>query len=414
MSVLLGNIILGITIILLCIVILYFMLHGKRIKVGILHSKTGTMAESEQPVIDATLMAIDEINRGEGLLGRKIKPIIIDGCSEGKVFAKAAKKLITQKKVSVIFGCWTSDSRKSVKPIVEEYNHLLVYPLQYEGLEQSRNIIYTGMTPNQQIIPTIKWVYDNLGTRFFLVGSDYVFPHTANAIIKDQVKALGGEIVGEEYFLLGETDMGEVAGHILDAKPDVIINTINGTTNISFFKSIRSHGIVPSIIPTISFSIAEDELSHFHISEIEGDYAAWSYFESIPSEINQRFIKGYQERYGRTRLTDDPIEAGYLGVHLWAQAVEMAGTDDVTTVTESMKGMKFWAPEGMVKIDPDNQHSWKALRIGKIRENGQFDIVWNSMDPIPPIPYPVYRTKEEWESFLNDLYAKWGGKWANR
>ncbi len=413
MSVLLANIFFGAAILLVCIAALYFSLWEKSIKVGILHSKTGTMAESEGPVIDAILMAIDEINRAEGLLGRKIKPIVIDGRSEGVHFCEAAKKLIVQHKVCVIFGCWTSDSRKSVKPIVEEYNHLLIYPLQYEGIEQSKNIIYTGMTPNQQIVPTIKWAYDNLGKRFFLVGSDYVFPHTANAIIKDQVKALGGEVVGEEYFLLGATDVADVAGHILDAKPDVIINTINGTTNISFFKSLRSHGIVPSIIPTISFSLAEDELSHFQISDIEGDYAAWSYFESIPSEINQRFIKGYQQRYGDNRLTDDPIESGYLGVHLWAQAVEAAGTENVTQVIELMKGMIYRAPEGMVHIDPDNQHSWKILRIGKIRGDGQFDIVWNSIDPIPPIPYPAYRTKEEWERFLDDLYVKWGNKWAN-
>lgn len=383
------------------------------IKVGVLHSLSGTMAISEKSVVDATLLAIQEINQKGGVLGRKIQPIVVDGKSEWPTFAKEAERLITQEKVVTVFGCWTSASRKTVKPVFEKYNHLLIYPVQYEGLEQSPNIVYTGAAPNQQIIPAVKWSFDNLGKRFFLVGSDYVFPRTANAIIKDQVTALQGQILGEEYILLGSNDVERIIQKIVATKPDVILNTINGDSNVAFFKALRQAGIAPDKIPTISFSIAEEELRSLNAEDMVGDYAVWNYFQSIEDKKNQIFVNNFQRKYGQNRVTADPIEAGYFGVYLWKQAVEKAERDEVNLIREAIKDQSFNAPEGIVYVDTDNQHTWKTVRIGQIKANGQFKIVWNSNKPIRPVPYPISRPKEEWEIFLNQLYQGWNQNWAN-
>ncbi|TAF05772.1 MAG: urea ABC transporter substrate-binding protein [Nostocales cyanobacterium] len=398
---------------------IYFLTHlqiqlsQKPIKVGILHSLTGTMAISEKSVVDATLLAIEEINQKGGVLGRKIQPIIVDGKSDWNTFAKQAENLITQEKVVTVFGCWTSASRKTVKPIFEKYNHLLIYPVQYEGLEQSPNIVYTGAAPNQQIIPAVKWSFDNLGKRFFLVGSDYIFPRTANAIIKDQVTALQGEILGEEYILLGSNKVENVIKKILLTQPDVILNTINGDSNIAFFKALRQAGISSDIIPTISFSIAEEELKSLPNKYVVGDYAVWNYFQNINNPQNREFIQNFKTEYGENRVTSDPIEAGYFGVYLWAQAVKNAGTDEVNAIREYMKDQSFKAPQGVVYIDANNQHTWKTVRVGKIQPNGQFKIVWNSGKPIRPVPYPISRSKADWELFINNLYQGWNQNWAN-
>jgi urea transport system substrate-binding protein len=383
------------------------------IKVGILHSLTGTMAISETSVVDAELMAIDEINKNGGILGRRIEPIIIDGRSDWPYSAVMAEKLITDKQVSVIFGCWTSACRKTVKPIFEKYNHLLIYPIQSEGLEESTAIVYTGAVPNQQIIPAIKWIYDHLGKRFYLIGSDYIFPHAANEIIKDQMKALGGKIVGEDYILLGSNDVSKIIANILVAKPDVIINTINGHSNIAFFRELRKSGITPNKVPTISFSIAENELRNLDNAQMVGDYAAWNYFQNISSSANSTFVKNFKTKYGKDRVTDDPIESGYFSVYLWANAVKEAGTDKVDIVKESIRRQSVKAPGGPVYVDSDNLHTWKVVRIGKILNDGQFELVWESEKPIQPVPYPTTRSKKDWEIFLNNLYTKWGNQWSN-
>jgi len=383
------------------------------IKIGMLHSLTGTMAISEKSVVDAYQLAIDEINQRGGVLGRQIEPIVVDGRSDWPTFAKEAERLITQDKVSTVFGCWTSASRKTVKPVFEKYNHLLIYPVQYEGLEMSPNIVYTGAAPNQQIIPAVKWSLDNLGNSFYLVGSDYVFPRTANEIIKDQVTSLGGKIVGEDYILLGSTDVKAIVQKIVKAKPTVILNTINGDTNLAFFKELRAAGIGPDTIPTMSFSIAEEELRSLSSAKIAGDYAAWNYFQSIDGQDNGDFVKRFKAKFGQERVTSDPMEAAYFGVYLWASAVEAAGTDDVNAIRNNLKNQSINAPEGIVYIDGETQHTWKSVRIGKIQENGQFQVVWNSEKPIRPVPYPLYRSKSDWDKFLQGLYTGWGGSWAN-
>lgn len=386
---------------------------GQPIKVGVLHSLTGTMAMSEKSVADATLLAIDEINQQGGLLGRRIEPVVVDGCSNWPTFAREAERLITEEQVSVVFGCWTSASRKTVKPIFEKHDHLLFYPVQYEGLEDSPNIVYTGAAPNQQILPAVKWCFDNLGKKFFLVGSDYVFPRTANAIIRDQVSAIRGEILGEEYVLLGSSDVKNVVQQIKESQPDVILNTINGDTNVAFFRELRAAGITSEQIPTMSFSLAEDELRTLGVENLVGDYACWNYFQSIETTENERFVRAFKQKYGSDRVTDDPMEAAYLGVHLWAQSVRDAGTVEVGAVRKAIADQALKAPEGIVYVNSENNHTWKTVRVGKIKSDGQFEIVWSSQKPVRPEPYPAYRSRSEWNEFLNDLYAGWGNRWSN-
>jgi len=382
------------------------------IKVGILHSLTGTMAISEKAVVDSTLFAIKEINRQGGVLGRKIEPVVVDGKSDLKTFAIEAERLIVVEKVSVVFGCWTSASRKTVKPIFERYKHLLFYPVQYEGLEQSPNIVYTGATPNQQIVPAVEWSFEHLGRKFFLVGSDYIYPRVANTIIKDKIAALDGEVAGEEYLLLGSKDVEGIVQKIVETKPDIILNTINGDSNTAFFKELRNTGITSDIIPTMSFSISENELRDIGTSNMVGDYACWNYFQSIKTDENENFVSAFKERYGKDRAVSDPMEAAYLGVYLWALAVEHANTDNVHDVRESLRKQSIVAPEGVVHFCFTNNHVLKHSRIGRVKEDGQFEILWTSKDIIRPMPYLAYRTKKEWNQLVRKLYDGWGESWA--
>jgi urea transport system substrate-binding protein len=383
------------------------------IRIGILHSLSGTMALSEKSLVDAALLAIEEINNSGGIGGRKIEPVIADGRSNSTIFAREAERLILEERVSTILGCWTSASRKSVRPIVEKHNHLLIYPLQYEGVEDSPNIVYTGAAPNQQIIPAVKWSMDHIGKRFFLIGSDYVFPRTANAIIKDQVAALNGEIVGEEYLLLGSKEVGPIIEKIKQSRPDIILNTINGDSNIAFFHALRQADIAPSTIPTMSFSIAEEELRSMNLEEVAGDYATWNYFQSLTNPENVSFVSRFKTRYGANRLTDDPIETAYFSVYLWSQAVAEGENDSVKSIRMRIRDQSFKSPGGIVYVDATTLHTWKPVKIGKIRSDGQFHIVWSSEYAVRPIPFPALRTHAQWNAFLMNLYAGWGKRWDN-
>lgn len=383
------------------------------IRVGVLHSLSGSMAMSARPVMESTLMAIDELNAAGGMLGRSVEPVVRDGGSDPTIFAREAERLITVDRVAATFGCWTSSGRKQVKPIVENHQHLLFYPVQYEGLEASPYIVYTGAAPNQQIIPAVTWALDNLGRRLFLVGSDYVFPHTANAIIRHVTAAIGGEIVGEAYAPLGGRDLAGIVDAIARARPDVILNTINGDSNVAFFQALRRAGISPAKIPTVSFSIAETELATMGVKDFVGDYAAWNYFQSVDSEENRRFVEGLRRRMGPGTTASDPMEAAYLSVHLWARAVQEAGTTASAAVLEALADESFPAPEGVVHIDALTHHTWKTVRIGRVRDDGQFEIVWDSGRPVRPTPFPAYRSRAEWEAFLTTLFVRWGGRWVN-
>ena len=383
------------------------------VRVGVLHSLTGTMAISEKSLVEAAQLAIDEVNAAGGVLGRPVEAVVADGQSDPDVFAREAERLVRDLHVAAVFGCWTSGSRKTVKPVIEKYNHLLFYPLQYEGLEESPNIVYLGASPNQQIIPALKWVLGNIGRRVFLVGSDYVFPRAANAIIRDQLARWRGEVVGEEYVRLGGRDMAGAVRAIAASRPDAILNTLNGDSNIAFFDALREAGITPARMPTMSFSLAEEELRSLPRAEMAGDYAAWTYFQSLESPVNDTFVRAFKRRYGDERVTDDPIEAAYVAVKLWAQAVEAAGTVDVGAVRRAIVDRSFRGPGGMVYVDGENRHAWKTVRIGRIRADGQFDIVWDSARPVQPEPFPAGRTKAQWKAFLEDLYRQWGSRWYN-
>jgi len=375
--------------------------HSSALVVGILHSLIGTMAQSESPVVDATLLAIDEINRRGGLLGRRVEAIVADGKSDGATFAREAECLLAESKVSALFGCWMSAHRKRVLPIVEKYDGLLIYPVQYEGLESSPNTFYIGAAPNQQIIPAICWAFGFLNCRrLFLVGSDYIFPRTANQIVRDQASRIGAEIAGELYIPSGCLEVRDVVSAISAAEPDLIVNTINGDSNIAFFRSLLAAGITPAKIPTLSFSIGENELRNLDIC---GDYAAWNYFQTIERHENQVFLESFRSRYGPQRVTSDPMEAAYVGVNLWAQAVAEAGSQNPAEVRAALRHQSFNAPEGPVHIDPDNQHTWKTIRIGQVREDGQFEVIYSSEKPIRPEPYPRTRSAREWNLFVDSL-----------
>ena len=391
---------------------------SKPIKVGLLHSLSGPMAISEKSMVDAEKLAIDQLNAAGGLLGRRLEYVVADGKSDWPTFGREAERLIHQEKVDVIIGCWTSASRKMVLPVVQANNHLLIYPMAYEGLEQSPNIIYTGAAPNQQIIPSISWAMRFLkARRFYLVGSDYIWPHCVNEIAKDVLKSVDAELVGENYLFFGTQNVDEVVKEIAAIKPDVIISTVVGDTNKAFYQGLGRAGIRAEQIPVISYSIAEDELKSLlkdvSPADLVGHYSAWNYFQSINRPENTAFIKAFRQKYGQDRATNDVITASYNSVFLWAQAVKEAETADIQDVINAMSHQSLDAPEGIVTIDAETNHTWRPIYIGKAQSDGQFQIEWTSETSIRPVPYPWSRSKSEWETLLTTLYRKWNSSWAN-
>ncbi len=361
---------------------------GNTIPVGILHSLSGSMAISEVSVKDSELLAIDEINKAGGVLGKQLKPIVEDGATDWPTFAEKAQKLISTDHVAATFGGWTSASRKAMLPVFERNKALLYYPVQYEGLESSPYIFYSGATTNQQIVPGLEFLKEKLHVKkLFLVGSDYVFPRTANKEIKAWAKANGMTIVGEEYSPLGNTDYATTINKVKEAKPDAVFQTINGDSNVAFWKQFHDSGLDAKKLPVISVSTAEDEVRGVGIKNIVGQYVAWNYYQKTPGAVNAKFVKAYKAKYGADRVTDDPIEAGYVQVHLWALAAEKAGSIDVEKVKAASKGLTFDAPEGKVTIDGENQHIYKTARIGQLQPDGLIDTVFESKGPIKPDPY---------------------------
>ncbi|MBI1358605.1 MAG: urea ABC transporter substrate-binding protein [Acidobacteria bacterium] len=356
------------------------------IPVGVLHSLTGTMAISEIPVRDATLLAIQEINAAGGVLGKPLEPIVEDGASEPATFAQKAQKLIQQDHAAAVFGGWTSASRKAMLPVFEANKALLWYPVQFEGNECSPNIFYLGAQPNQQILPALDWSFEQKLTKIYLLGSDYVFPRTANLILKKHIEDRGGVVAGEDYVPLGGTDFSSVINKIKAAGPQIIFNTLNGDSNVAFFKQLQAEGLTAEALPVISFSIAEQEAKAMGPSLVAGHYAAWNYFQSLPGAPNEKFVAAYRAAYGADQVVDDPMEAGYVAVYLWRQAVEKAGSTDPEAVRKAAWGLTMDAPEGPVGI-ADNQSLSKAVRVGKLLPDGQFEVIWGTDAPVAPEPY---------------------------
>lgn len=360
---------------------------GSTVKVGLLNSLSGTMAISEVTVRDSIKLAIEEINAGGGVLGKQIVPVQEDGASDWPTFAEKAEKLISSDKVAAVFGCWTSASRKAVKPVFEKNKALLFYPVQYEGLEQSPYIFYTGATTNQQIIPGLDYLKSQGKTSLYLVGSDYVFPRTANKEIKAYAAANGMTVLGEDYAPLGSTEFGTITNKVKASKADAVFNTLNGDSNVAFFKEYKSAGLTAATMPVVSVSIAEEEVKSIGTQYLADQLTAWNYYQTTPGAANTKFVAAYKAKYGADKPTSDPMEAAYTSVYLWKAMVEKAKSFDVEKVKAASDGITFEAPEGLVTVDGATQHVYKTARIGKIDSAGLINEVWNSGEPIKPDPY---------------------------
>ena len=359
---------------------------GDTVKLGFLNSTSGPMAISEQTVRDSLILAAEEINADGGIMGKQIEYVEEDGQSEPTVFAEKINKLLTQDEVAAVFGGWTSASRKAMLPVVEGADGLLFYPVQYEGLEASENIYYTGATTNQQIIPAMDFLASEGVETLFLAGSDYVFPRTANKIIKQYAEELGIVIVGEEYVPLDSDDWTTQVAKIAAAEPDFVFNTINGSSNVGFIKAYYEAGLGPDKSPIISVSIAEEEAPAMG-EDVTGQYAAWNYFQSVDIPENATFIEAFQEKYGEDRPTSDPMEAAYVSLYLYKEMVEKAESFCVDAVNAASDGVTFAAPEGEVTVDGENHHIAKTGLIGQINADNQFDVVWSSEEPSEPDPF---------------------------
>jgi urea transport system substrate-binding protein len=392
------------------------------VKVGVLHSLSGTMAISETSLKDVALMTIDEINANGGVLGKQLEAVVVDPASDWPLFAEKARELIQKDKVAVVFGCWTSVSRKSVLPVFEELNGLLFYPVQYEGEESSYNVFYTGAAPNQQAIPAVEYLMSEDGggaERFVLLGTDYVYPRTTNKILRYFLNANGvaDEDILETYTPFGHADYQTIVAQIKEfaaGKPTAVVSTINGDSNVPFYKELGNQGLKAEDVPVVAFSVGEEELRGIDTSSLVGHLAAWNYFMSIDTPENEAFIAKWQEYVkknnlpgGDERVTNDPMEATYIGIHMWAQAVEQAGTTDIDAVRQAIGYQTFKAPSGYeIQMDAKNHHLHKPVVIGEITDDGQFEIVWQTEGPI---------RAEAWSPFIPDSAKKvadWTYPWV--
>ena len=351
---------------------------GNTIKIGFVNSLSGTMAISEQTVSDSLHM---------GVLGKQLKVVQQDGKSEPAVFAEKAKTLIEKECVAAVFGGWTSSSRKAMLPVFEADNALLFYPLQYEGMEASPNIFYSGAAPNQQIVPALDYLKEQGYKKLFLVGSDYVFPQTANRVVKAYAEGNGMEVVGEEYTPMGSTDFTTIVNKLKFSGADAVVNTLNGDSNVAFFKEYKASGLKAATTPVISMSIAEEEVSAIGVDNVKDQLTAWNYYQTLNNAQNKTFVKNFKARYGANRPTSDPMESAYTSVYLWKGMVEKAKSFDVDKVKAAADGVTFNAPEGKVKVDGENHHIYKTSYIGKIGSDKLIHTVWKSDGPIKPDPY---------------------------
>ena len=386
---------------------------GEPIRVGVLHSLTGPMATSEVPVVNAIRMAADEVNAQGGLLGRPIELVVRDGKSDPAVFAQEAERLLAEDRVSVIFGCWTSASRRTVRPVVERLKGLMIYPVQYEGVESSPNLVYAGAAPNQQIVPAVQWLFSRGARRFALIGSDYVFPHIANSIIRDLVRSLGGEVVIERYIPLAGGGEDDASRAIAAAKPDVILNTVNGDANRALMRALRARGIEPGRTPVMSFSIAEPQIAAWSPDAFVGDYVAATYFESMPGAESRAFARALRAHHGDSARASDAVESAYTAFMLWVQGVRDAGTAEPKAVRSAMSGMFTVGPAGIAIVDASTGHLWRTARIGEVMADGSIRVAWESGSPIRPMPYPLWRSRRDWDRFLADMRAAWQGAWSS-
>jgi len=377
------------------------------IKVGILHSLSGTMSISETALKETALMTIAEINAKGGVLGKKLEAVVVDPASNWPLFAEKARQLLSQDKVAVVFGCWTSVSRKSVNPVFKELNGLLFYPVQYEGEELERNVFYTGAAPNQQAIPAVEYLMSKDGgsaKRWVLLGTDYVYPRTTNKILRAFLKSKGvaDADIMEDYTPFGHSDYQTIIAKIKkfasEGKKTAVVSTINGDSNVPFYKELGNAGLKATDVPVVAFSVGEEELRGVDTKPLVGHLAAWNYFQSIKNPQNDAFIKMYRDWAVKQKLpkaesvvTNDPMEATYIGIHMWAQAVEKAKSVEVDKVIAAVGGQKFKAPSGFeIQMDPKNHHLHRAVFIGEVKGDGQFNVVWKTKGPVKAQPWSPF------------------------
>lgn len=357
------------------------------VKLGLLHSMTGTIAIAEAALVEAEKMAIDEINAAGGVLGRMIEPVIADGASDWPTFAEKTKQLLQRDKVAAIVGCYTSASRKAVLPVLNQSKGLLYYPTYYEGQEEDKHVIYTSQEATQSVISSIEWMAKQQGKTFFFVGSDYIYPRTCNKIAKPTVARLGGTVVGEEYAPLGHTEFSSIINKIKAAKPDWIYSTVVGGSNVAFYKQLKAAGLDGAKQKLLSTVVSENEIDGIGKENAVGYYACMGYFQSIKSPENEKFVKAIKAKYGQDRVVGDPMECAYNSVYLWKMAAEKAKSFDVDKVIAASSGLVLNAPEGKVTVHKTNHHVSKKVRVGRARADGQFDIVFES-GVIEPNPFP--------------------------
>jgi urea transport system substrate-binding protein len=361
------------------------------VTVGILHSVTGTMAISETGSVEAEKLAIQQINESGGVLGRQIKFIQEDGASDWPTFAEKAKKLLVNDKVAAVMGCWTSASRKAVLPVLEQYNGMLYYPTFYEGLEQSKNVIYTGQEATQQILAGLDWINKEHGAKtFYLLGSDYIWPRTSNKIARKHIEnhLAGCKVVGEEYFPLGSTQFNSVINKMKLVKPDVIYAIIVGGSNVAFYKQLKAAGIDLTKQKLMTISVTEDEMLGIGGENIVGAYACMKYFQSLSNTNNEKFVPAFKKMWGEKSVIGDVTQAAYLGPWLWKLTVEKAGSFDIDKIAAASPGVEFkGAPEGYVRIH-ENHHLWSKTRVGRARADGQYDMIYETKDLMEPDPFP--------------------------
>jgi urea transport system substrate-binding protein len=378
---------------------------GGTIKIGVLHSLSGTMAISETTLKDTILMMVDDVNKKGGLVGKKVEAVVVDPASNWPLFAEKARDLLSKDKVAAVFGCWTSVSRKSVLPVFEELNGLLFYPVQYEGEESSNNVFYTGAAPNQQAIPAVEYLMSPEGgsvKRWVLEGTDYVYPRTTNKILEAFLKSKGvaPEDIKINYTPFGQSDwqteVAAIKSFASAGKKTAVVSTINGDANVPFYKELANAGIKASDIPVVAFSVGEEELAGIDTKNLVGHLAAWNYFQSVKNPTNEAFIKQWHDYIKNPkRVTNDPMEAHYIGFTMWKQAVEQAGTTDVDAVRQAMYGQKVKAPSGFVEVMNTNHHLSKPVMIGEIQANGQFDVVWQTKDAIKADAWSPYLAEDK-------------------
>jgi len=359
------------------------------VKVGILHSITGTIAIAEKSVVDAEMLAIEEINKAGGVMGMKIEPVIEDGASDWPTFAEKARKLLERDKVAAVMGCYTSASRKAVLPVFEKLKGLLYYPTYYEGLEQSPNIMYTAQEATQSVVAAMEWLAKNKGKTFYMIGSDYIWPRTTIKIAKTTLPRLGGKLVGEGYYPLGHIEFSSEINKIKAAKPDVILNCVVGGSNVAFFKQLSAAGITGKNQTILSLAVSEEEVSGIGADNTVDTLTCMGYFQSLKNPANDKFVKAFKAKYGASRVTGDTLSCGYTSVYLWKLAVEKAKSIEVEKVVAASANLEFDGPEGKIKFHGTNHHLWKHARIGVFKADGQVDMIYES-PLIEPNPFPKF------------------------